>query len=228
MFDPVSPKTCSLCDEGRTTCPLFHDVRDYMPQDIFPHLFERTQRSVLIDNSKKPSWMRQFVDSDEFVYKYIHLLRDPRGMFFSWRQRGRKTELSHWAKRTRALHEELSAPRRDSKLVLYNELAEHPEQTVRDLDCWLGLDYEPAQHAYWRFEHHGFGKNGATLPLMAGAGGADEVFYASMGTQQFHDLRWQQRLDVDTQRNIVQDADVQGVLSDLRLHFTETGLERDE
>jgi hypothetical protein len=181
---------------------------------------------MLIDNSKKLSWMQHHQPEDSFAKKYLHIVRDPRGMFFSWLQRGRTTKPSHWAKRTLAIHEGLSPFGGDSKLVLYNELAERPEATLQEIDSWLGISYEPTQREYWRFDHHGYGQNGATLAFMTGAGGADATFYESNARRQFHDLRWREQLDVPAQRKVTEDASVQSVLEELRLRFTETGLER--
>ena len=111
-------------------------------------------------------------------------------------------------------------------LVLYNELAEEPELTLQQIDRWLGLEYEPAQHEYWRVEHHGFGQNGATLAFLPGAGGADEAFYAEKGRQPFHDLRWQEQLDHETKTIIEEDPSVQLLLTELGLRFTKSGLKR--
>jgi len=226
MFNAEQPGRCSLCDDRKATCPLFYDVAERTPLDIYRSLFERTGKTVLIDNSKRLKWMTQHLDDDSFNKKYIHVLRDPRGVILSRETRGRTTKLSHWPKQNRRFYESLSAPGRESRLVLYEDFATRREQTLRDLTHWLGFEYEFDQLEYWRVEHHGSGRNGATSAFLQDAGTADPAFYKEKARQHFHDMRWRDQLDREIQDAIAQSDPVRLLLADMGLHLTETGLER--
>lgn len=226
MFNAAQPGRCSFCDDRNATCPLFYDVAERTPRDIYHSLFERTGKNVLIDNSKRLKWMTQHLDDDSLNKKYIHVVRDPRGVMLSRTTRGRTTKLSHWPKQNRRFHEALAVPGRDSRLVLYNDLATRREQTLQDLTRWLGLEYEADQLEYWRVEHHGPGRNGATAAFLQDPGTADPAFYKEKARALFHDLRWRDQLDREIQDAIAQSGAVQLLLADMGLQLTEAGLER--
>jgi hypothetical protein len=153
-------------------------------------------------------------------------MRDPRGVMFSRKTRGRTTKLSHWPKQNRRFYEALAVPGRDSRLVLYNDLATQQEQTLQALTQWLGLEYEAGQLEYWRVEHHGPGRNGATAAFLQDPGTADPAFYKENAREPFHDLRWREQLDPEMQHDIEQSDAVRLLLADMGLQLTETGLER--
>lgn len=226
MFNAEHPGRCSLCDDRKATCPLFHDSAARTPRDIYPALFERTGKSVLIDNSKRLKWMTQHLNDDSFDKKYIHVVRDPRGVMLSRKTRGRTTKLSHWPKQNRRFYAALAAPGRDSRLVLYNDLATRREQTLQELTQWLGLTYESDQLEYWRVEHHGSGRNSAAAAFLQDAGTEDSAFYEEKAREHFHDLRWRSQLDREIQDAIAKSDAVRLLLADMGLLLTETGLER--
>ncbi len=226
LFNAEQPGRCSLCDDRRAPCPLFHDVAERTPRDIYHSLFERTGKNVLIDNSKRLKWMTQHLNDASFNRKYIHVVRDPRGVMLSRKTRGRTMKLSHWPKQNRRFYEALAEPGRDSRLVLYNDLATRQEQTVHELTQWLGLEYEADQLEYWRVDHHGPGRNGATAAFLQDPGSADPAFYQEKARARFHDLRWRDQLDREIKDAIGQSDAVQLLLADMGLQFTDTGLER--
>ncbi len=82
MFYTEEPGTCALCLDRLTTCPLFHDVADQTPHDMYLALFERTGKNILIDNSKRLWWSEQHLNDDSFAKQYIHVLLVPRVVFF--------------------------------------------------------------------------------------------------------------------------------------------------
>jgi hypothetical protein len=208
------------------SCPLFHDAARYSPHDIFPIVFERTGKTLLVDNSKRLKWMELHARDSTFQQKYIHVVRDPRGVIYSRQTRGRTTRLSHWPKQQHRFHEALSRPGRDARIVLYNELATDRERILRKLLSWLELDFEASQLAYWKVEHHGAGRNGATAGFLTSAGTADESFYATRVRDQFHDLRWRDHLDPALREAIEQHEPTGRALAELGLGFTESALER--
>jgi hypothetical protein len=196
---------------------------------------------VLIDNSKKPSWAARFLADDRIDKKYIHLVRDPRALIRRWatdydawpkriEQRvtwGRRRPdllrdmllVSHrrfflykWLAKNQEITEFLRANSLEHTIVTYRDLARFPDETLADLDRFLGLEPEPGQKEYWNFEHHGSQK-------------ADYEWVKQQRTQ-FLDLRWKEFLSEADQRWVLAEPRVGRYLAEIGLEFVEDGLTR--
>jgi hypothetical protein len=218
--------SCAYCADRHVACPLFHDVATRTTDDVFEMLFVRSGKDIVIDNSKRSWWAEQHEDAQGFAKKYIHIVRDPRGVLFSRKQRGRTTKLSHWPKQNRRFHNALVTAGADYRMVVYNELAEDREATLRGLTAWLGIAYEPAMRDYWLVPHHGAGRNGASAAFASDAGHADSAFYAARARVAFHDLRWRDEMEPGLRAAVEGDAATLAVLETLGLAFSEDGLRR--
>ncbi len=221
----ADPEGCSLCTERSQWCPVFHDLDQARPRDAHVLLLERSGRDVLVDNSKSLSWARKTLETSS-AKKYIHLLRDPRAVVYSWQRRGRTKGLEQWIDENYEIRAFLEAHKLDSRVVTYNALADCTDETMTALSKWIGLSYAPAQKPYWEVEHHGAGRNGATASFLTDYVASDQTFYAEHKRTNFHDLRWQTELDGAAQQSISGDARLRKFLAEFGFTLTLGGLQR--
>ena len=218
------PVPCRLCEERGVPCPVFHDADRIKAKNIHDAVLQRTGAKVLVDNSKTLSWSRKFLAEERFQRKYIHLIRDPRAIAYSLQLRDKPIKLDKWVKKNREIREFLETHHLDYQQVLYNELAENMDAELKRLCEWLGLEYEPAQKAYWNAEHHGPGRNGATAGFLQQYVASDAHFYEQNKQRNFHDLRWKTQLSAENRQAIREHAGLQAFLHDFGLEFDENGL----
>lgn len=223
LDDPIP---CRLCEERGKTCRIFDDVATTRPENIHHVVLEKTQKHILVDNSKTISWSRMFLSEIRFRRKYIHLIRDPRGMAFSMKLRDQPMDIPTWLKQNYDIREFLKDNRCDYRVITYNELAEETDKTMTETCHWLGLSFEPGQKGYWNFEHHGPGRNGATAAFLENFISPDKPFYDEAKKSEFHDLRWKDGLAAKATQTIMNDPQIKQFLNDFHLTFSETGLTR--
>ena len=226
LYSRKDPRPCALCDEVSRECPYFFDVKQTPRDDIHQVMLERSGAQVLVDNSKRIGWCSHFLGESRFQRKYIHLIRDPRGIHYSLLIRQRDPKLEHWAQRNHDIREFLVGENLDHILVTYNELAEHTDETLERICRWIGLDYEAAQKEYWNFEHHGPGANGAAAAFLEKAQRSDPQFYSARRRTSFVDLRWKEHLPREVVLSIESNTKVREVLEGLDLAFFDSGLRR--
>ncbi|MDZ7359717.1 MAG: sulfotransferase [candidate division KSB1 bacterium] len=220
------PMPCALCAKRGEVCPYFYDVTEVHPSDIHNVLFERTGKQVLVDNSKRLKWSYRFLGDRSYQHKFVHLIKDPRAIYYSLSIRNRADEFGEWALRHAEIDAFLAEYDLDKLLLTYNELAGHTDEALARLCDWIGIAYEPAQKEYWRFEHHGPGENGATAAFLQNSRASEQQFYAAHRQSNFVDLRWKEKLDAEALKAIAENPEVQRLLADLRLEFSETGLQK--
>jgi len=197
---------------------------------------------TIIDNSKKVRWARLFLRKKEYSKKFIHLIRDPRALVRRWilsfntRKSKRKLRIKtarhcprnffdvlfgsesnvyiwYWLFRNRQISDFIRKNGLESTIVTYNDLVSAPERSLAELTEWIGYDYEPGQHEYWNFEHHGTVK---TSYLNAPAGGRISA-----------DQRWKEYLDAETQKMIFEHPHIRSYIEQLGLGFdVDKGLTR--
>lgn len=219
-------RPCALCTSQGRACPYLHDARQIHPSEIHGFLLERVGKPVLVDNSKRVKWNARMLNDASFQHKYVHLIKDPRAIYYSLQIRNRAEEFEKWIDRNAEIAAFISENNLDVYRVSYNELAENTDEALLKLNTWLGLRYEPEQKEYWRFEHHGPGENGATSAFLQGSRASEQNFYAAHRQTNFVDRRWQENLDGATLRSITERDEVRNVLAALRMQLTETGLRR--
>jgi hypothetical protein len=210
-FSPQYPKTrCSCGAPAVWECPYWKSVdtrlsaRDGMSlrdldiwarddatfirhNKIFYGLMQEiTGKSYIVDSSKKPHRLRRLLASGAFDVRPIHILREPHGVVFSYsakRQRGSWVEQSIlYTKCILATNNALRG--RDHRLVRYDRLAETPEQTIRELTAWLGLEFEPQQMSFHGRERHDCGGNPMRLKSGGGSIKVDRAWKTGLTTLQ--------------------------------------------
>ncbi|RMG64687.1 MAG: hypothetical protein D6715_09320 [Calditrichaeota bacterium] len=225
FYSRSDPMNCALCDMLKQRCPYFFDVHNHHPRDIHAVIFQRTGKRLLVDNSKRIKWARKFQGEDRYQIRYIHLIKDPRAIYYSLLVRNRPATLDKWIRRNLEIQEFIRASGRPAIVVPYNQLAGDLDRTLPAICRWLGLEFEPEQKNYWQFEHHGPGKNGATAAFVAGGNGQEMEFYQKNFQRNFLDLRWKEKLPQEVIQRIEADPQVREVLVRLQLHFTDQGIE---
>lgn len=226
LYSKKDFRPCALCTKQQRECPYLHDVRQIHPTEIHGFLLERLGKPLLVDNSKRVKWNARFLSDHSYEHKYVHLVKDPRAIYYSLSIRGRAEEFDKWIDRNAEIAAFLAENNLDAYRVSYNELAENPDEALTRLNTWLGLIYEPAQKEYWNFEHHGPGENGATSAFLQGSRASEQNFYAANRQTNFVDRRWQEKLDAATLRAITENEDVLNLLAELRMELSEAGLRR--
>ncbi|MGH8503822.1 MAG: sulfotransferase family protein [Gammaproteobacteria bacterium] len=131
-------------------------------------------RSVLIDSSKNPAWIkRRTVPAHTWRGIQPHLVymcRDGRAVVNSYYRkypdRGMVNLIENWKRQTASMNAFYDRFPHAKTKVHYEELATQPEQVVRSLCRNLGMDYETSMLRYWEHEHHHVMGNGGTRSLI--------------------------------------------------------------
>lgn len=203
-------------------------------RNAFDFAFDRTGQPVLVDASKDVAWAGNFINSG-FNVKLIHLVRDPRGYFFSQRRR-LPVEfwpglISRWVEENVGISDFVRGSGLPFKAVFYDNLAGDPE-LFTDIFQFLDLQPESSALRYWTRDHHGFAANGASSLLLRQFSEeayttGDDKFYDSLGLQNFHDQRWIEGLSPEEKQSIETNPDVVQLLAENGALMTHEGLRID-
>ncbi|MGR9072913.1 MAG: hypothetical protein ACU833_07620 [Gammaproteobacteria bacterium] len=237
-------KECHLCGDT-DVCKIFGGLGKLPKEKIYPTLFERAPEGVevLIDNSKKIGWVKQFLfHRKEYDIKIIFLLRDPKALARRWSIRD-VNFLGHFKVRFKSarryfrdclkilfanpihayIYRWLEQNQRISDFVrhcgvewtdvTYYELASDTPGTLTRLTEFIGLDYEPSQIRYWEFEHHGTQK-------------PQYEWIKKEQVSSHIDLRWKEFLTGEQIAVIQNHPALMAFLRDNRLEMHDNGLHR--
>lgn len=134
-----------------------------------------SNKSILIDSSKSPSWIQQQL---KFSYRWngvtpylIYMIRDGRAVVSSYRRKYSNKSFTNttneWKRKTITMnrfYEEFPTARRMK--VKYEKLATQPEAETKSICKFLEIHYEPEMLRYWTHEHHHLYGNGGTRALI--------------------------------------------------------------
>lgn len=190
-------------------------------RNLYDHLFDWTGARILVDGSKRVSWITRQLrpswrwrDTDPVL---LYIVRDGRAVVNSkLRKYPEKTidqEVRHWQRivdNMEALYARFPPQRRYR--LHYEDLARQPERTIRALCDFLGLGFQDAMLRYWEHEHHTTFGNASTRSLIAryreqfGSGGAGGgaltharhgSHYEQVGLAIRLDERWKRELSAE-------------------------------
>lgn len=138
-------------------------------------MFAATNKSVLIDSSKSPSWFARqimFRHTWRNVTPYlIYLARDGRAVansyFRKYPDKGIESASERWKRSTLSMNRFYeSFPFPNKTRVRYEDLATRTEAEVSRLCEFLGEPFEPAMLTYWIHDHHPISGNAGTHSLV--------------------------------------------------------------
>ncbi|WP_121971338.1 sulfotransferase [Leptolyngbya sp. BC1307] len=179
-------KEMKLLDSANVPDELNQQVQTYAQNsyavlDAFLQVVEQRQGSRpqwVVDSSKDPYRLLWLLHSGLFNIKVIHSIRDPRSLVYSTSKKFFKAENAErdylwftqhavrlsfsWLIRNNPIHKAanqyLSA--NDYTIVPYEQLALHPEETLKHVFSIIGCDYEPEIFdIFWDLEVHAIAGN---------------------------------------------------------------------
>jgi hypothetical protein len=239
---------CFQCSSDEE-CPLFRGLAGTPVQELYGALFRNIDErfpgvDTVIDISKHPRWAGRFLRSDGFERKYIHLLRDPRGLLRRWmlfyddkRKRRRlrmrmarrcwphawdivsgsdvNVYLWLWWYRNKMTTDFIRRNALDARTITYSDLVLMPDRVLGELMSWLGHAYEPPQKEYWKFPHHGSVKSQYMRPPADGQASLDQ--------------RWREFLSEEAKWEALNHRPIQRYLHDIGLRLDDQrGLTRED
>lgn len=235
-------RACATCGDA-AACSQIGGLVAGRGTDVYAQIFQRLPEhaEVLVDTSKKPDWFKARDRDGRHPVRRIHLLRDPRALVRRWslkfvaphvqrRERFRMLRrrptaamrlllgdmmdvyLYKWLRQNQEISAYLKARSEPNIVVTYEEVAGDQVAALTRINGWLGYDFEPGQENYWRFVHHGTEKY-------------EYEWVKQRDQSAFFDLRWQEFLDAEQQRNIIGHRALTRYLDGLGLAFGDRGLE---
>jgi len=233
-------RNCFVCGSV-SQCKLFNGIETIPKDKIYETLFFRVapEVDVLIDNSKKLEWVKQFLPINEYQMKFIHLIRDPRALVRRWlityttfeenlNQRlkllrihpenflsfifGSQIDvyINKWLYLNESISQFINNNNLDGYVITYRDLVKNTADELTSLNAWLGLEFESEQVNYWQFHHHGTQKKAYE--------------WVKEKKESYFDLRWQEYLTVAQQQRIGGNKYVQNYIEQLGLTLQEDGL----
>jgi hypothetical protein len=238
----IRKEPCYRCGDYRR-CPVFRGVEPGRIQNVHEIVFGNVGPgiNVLVDNSKKTEWAQHFLETEKFVKRFVHLVRDPRALVRRWdlnydlpkkrwRQRWklarrwpakalsilraspRMLYVYKWLDQNRTITSYLRQNRLEYMLTTYRDLATNTTGELNKLMGWLGLEFQPTQIEYWNFEHHGTEK--------------PEYQWIKEKKRSYFDTRWSSYLSAQEQHEIAHHPLVQEYLKQIGLGIDDEGLRR--
>ena len=193
-FQEGYPKICGVCTgrcefwNQRASLPIlkmyfsrknkYRSLFGKVSQCVFnPYkfLFKWSEKSVLVDSSKQPSWFRRRLTPSytwrDMVPYLIYMCRDGRAVVNSYLrkypERGIANIAENWKRQINEMnkfYENFPSTRRMK--VKYEELATYPERVGQSICNFVDLKYEKEMVRYWTHEHHHLFGNGGTKSLI--------------------------------------------------------------
>ncbi|MCS3708303.1 hypothetical protein GGP62_003213 [Salinibacter ruber] len=160
---------------------------------------ERTGEEIqwLVDNSKDPYRLFWLQHSGYVKVRVIHLVKDPRAFVYSMTKDDPSNlkNVLRYTGRWVIENAIISTVARKSvfdenvRRITYDELAQHPRQTLQSLGDWLGVDYDPSLVDTFReYENHALSGN-----MMRWRNSEEEIYY---------DERWREETPAAVQHLI--------------------------
>lgn len=122
-------------------------------------ILDTTKKDILFDTSKDPTRIKFLKQYLECEFKVIHLVKDGRGVFDSWKrykpERSDSRAIISWKKLNRFADRSLKCVEKENRyLLLYKDLAKKPEQTLTKLCEFIGVEYSEQCLNFRNSDHH--------------------------------------------------------------------------
>lgn len=235
---------CYICGDTNN-CSLFGELGNLPKEEIYPTLFDRAPEGtrILVDNSKKVGWVKQFLFlKEQYDIKIIYLLRDPRALARRWaireisafqhfRVRYKSAKrfpsqcvpvlfgdpvnayIYRWLEQNQRICNFVENCGIEKTITTYQELAKDTPKTLAKLSNFIGAEFEEEQIEYWKFDHHGTQKD-------------QYEWVKERGVSAHVDLRWKEFL-TEKQNTIIKTSPaLHQFFQHLHLEMHDTGLHK--
>ena len=191
---PIKPKICVTCKgscdfwDKRVSLPklanfysnkrILNKAKGRILRYFFnPYniLFEASQKEMLIDSSKNPYWFKKQL-TPTYMWKHItpyliFLKRDGRAIVNSYLRKypdkGVEKITKEWINSSSQMNTYYTDfPFKNKTILHYEDLAQHPEQVMKNLCDFLDITFEKEMMLYWSHDHHPIAGNGGTQSLI--------------------------------------------------------------
>ncbi|MCA9608630.1 MAG: sulfotransferase [Myxococcales bacterium] len=205
---PLRKRVCKICGPD---CEVWSRFEVPPTPDLYEQLSRLTGRSVVVDSTKKPEWIRERraeVEAAGGTHKLVFLARDGRAVVNSrvrkYPDRDPAAHVDEWIEQIAATDALIAERPEQATMVRYERLATDPEATVREVCAFLGVAFEAEMLAYEEKAHHPLGGNTGTQSVVARANAIESdlakvparsaSFYAGLRGGFSLDLRWRDEL----------------------------------
>nr|QOL00436.1 hypothetical protein [uncultured organism] len=196
---------CRLCEaDGLADCRVLRSLRDVPERDAHSFAAAALGTPMVVDISKRPDWAARFFDRPDLEVRLIHLVRHPAGFVESESRRSPEASLPdlcrRWEQTNRDLEVLCARSGLPAHLASYERLCDSSDTAFDELCRFLNRPFEPGALAYWTFEHHGLGGNGAASVYLRDRRikryvTGDDAFYRGIESRRTSaDMRWRERL----------------------------------
>ena len=212
LFDdarkPMRKRMCKVCGPG---CAVWSGLERRTGEDLYEALSRRTARPLVVDSTKKVSWIEEqsrAVRAAGAEVRLLVLVRDGRAVVNSGLRKypeiSPEAHARRWVEQLAAT-DALAARFEGPVLRLrYEDMVQRPRETFESLTTTLGIEFVPTMLEPWGAEQHPLGGNAGTQSLLDHAqtradgplalSGEKRAYYAAHPRSFVLDLRWRREL----------------------------------
>jgi len=209
--NPKTPLRKRICKTCGASCAIWSHFSNQSGEDPYAKLSAITQKSTIIDSTKNVEWIEEnnnLVRQRHCQTYLILLSRDGRAVTASrkrkYPERPFEEQCREWVAQLERI-EHLATNFNGTVLkVSYEQLAQSPETTTKDLCASLNLTFEAGMLDPWNSEQHPLGGNAGTQSLLHKSEtqehgslpitGEKRKYYQSHPRDFVLDLRWKNEL----------------------------------
>lgn len=141
--------------------------------DLYKFLFTTSNHQILVDSSKNINWIKksiQTLEKEDLDLYLIYLLRDGRAVINSYFRKYPERTLigiaKKWINRIERIDNLYGRTSVQKIKVKYENLAQEPELTLKDICLFLNIPFEESMLKFWLHEHHHIGGNSGTKSFL--------------------------------------------------------------
>jgi hypothetical protein len=170
LFRPFRPHHFNPdCGCGNPDCDFWGKIRQVGAEFLYQAIFSMLPDiSFIVDSSKDPWWIKKqskVLQQQGFDVHHLLIWKEPAAFAHSMLKRGEKGWEKSWKNYYRLYITFIT----DFIPVPYNELVQHPSETLHKLCNKIGLIYHKDQEQFWQKQHHTlFGNDSAKIHLHNG------------------------------------------------------------
>jgi len=133
-----------------TNRPVHHSNFCVNQQDLYDFVLKKQKSKVIVDSSKNPDRVELISECEEIEPVILHLVRDGRGVLWSYKKKYNKTLAFIWKWIASNLKVEIIRRRSDIPylFVRYHDLANNPEKEIKRILQEVNVDFEPSMLSF--------------------------------------------------------------------------------